>query len=323
LSNSNKINFSGEINRITVAICCYNAGHYLKGLLNALVCQNCQIPFEILIIDNNSTDNTHTFITQYSSSIKIRYINETNQGIPYARNRAIEESINSKYLAFIDADEIPSSNWLQSTVNILEDNTVDCVGGKITIRLAYRPAWLKDILMPFYGEVNHSNFSFTIADNTTPIWSGNIAYNMRVFRNGLRFDTRYNRKGKGVGGGEDHIMFNHLLENRYNLKYEPLMEIYHLIPKEKVSPIYFFRLHYNAGMKAGLYEIKSEGIQILGVPIYMFKQLLNKLYMAVRIFIKCPDSYVRETMNVAYHLGMVHGLVLSYKNSSGNQDNEK
>jgi len=298
-------------NQITVAVCSYNAAQYLPTLLEKLISQDCSIPFEVLIVDNNSTDNTRTLVSDFakSSTIPIRYVKESEQGIAFARNRAINESLSSRYLAFIDADEIPEKNWLQGAVRTLSDEKTDCVGGKITISLPYRPKWLSDDLLPFYGEVNHSDTAFKISGNSTPIWSGNIAYNTRIFQDELRFDIRYNRKGVGIGGGEDAVMFEYLLQHQFNLIYQPDMEILHLISEEKIKRWYFLRLHYLSGKKAGLYEINPDGKKIAGIPGFMYLQLLKKFYKVIHLYFEQPYSYMREAMNASYHLGMMAGLV--------------
>ncbi len=302
--------------QITVAICCYNAVHYLPNLLQKLMAQKCDFPFEILIINNNSTDNIQEFIDSITitNNNLIRYVIEFNQGIAYARNRAIEESLTSRYLAFIDADEIPESLWLQSAINVLGDDKVDCVGGKISISLDTRPKWLSDDLLPFYGEVNYSDHKFTIIDRSTPIWSGNIAYNTRIFQQGLRFDIRYNRKGKGVGGGEDGLMFHFFLQHHFSLVYEPEMEILHLIPEEKIKRGYFLKLHYSAGKKAGLYERDFDSKLIFGIPRFMFLQLCKKTCQVLYIRLVNPCAYMRETMNWTYQLGMMVGYLKKFYN---------
>lgn len=300
-------------NQITVAVCSYNATHYLPNLIEKLSAQDCSIPFEVLVIDNNSTDNTQELVSHIAanSTIPIRYVNEFEQGIPFARNRAIVESLSSRYLAFIDADEIPEKDWLQAAVKILGDEAIDCVGGKISIDLPNRPPWLSNDLLPFYGEVNHSNQTFRIVDRSTPIWSGNIAYNTRIFQQGLRFDTRYNRKGKGVGGGEDGIMFRYFLQHHFTLIYEPEMEILHLIPDEKIKREYFLKLHYIAGKKTGLYEMNFDGKTIFGIPRFMFVQLFKKTYQVLYLSFVKPYAYMREAMNLTYQLGMICGCFLA------------
>lgn len=307
------MNSSAPINnQITVAVCSYNAARYLPKLLEALIAQDCPIPFGVLIVDNNSTDNTRTLVGDFavSSRVPVRYIHEPEQGITFARNRAIVESLTSRYLAFIDADELPEKNWLQAAVKNLHDESVDCVGGRITISLPHRPHWLSNELLPFYGEVNHSSESFKIKDRSTPIWSGNIAYNTRLFQHGLRFDSRYNRKGKGIGGGSDGIMFQQLLQQHRQLVYEPDMVILHLIPEEKIKRRYFLKLHYLAGKKEGLYALPTEGRKLAGIPYFMFVQLLQKIRLTLNLCLQ-RHSYMRAAMNVTYQLGMMYGLALT------------
>lgn len=307
-------------NQITVAVCSYNAAHYLPKLLEALTAQDCPIPFDVLIVDNNSTDNTRTLVGDFSvsSRVPVRYVHEPEQGIVFARNRAITESLASRYLAFIDADELPEKNWLQVAIKNLRDESLDCVGGRVNVSLPYRPHWLSDDLLPFYAEVNYSPHAFKITDESTPIWTSNIAYNMRLFQHGLRFDSRYNRKGKGIGGGEDAVMFQQLLRQGCHLVYEPEMVVLHLIPEEKIKRRYFLKLHYLAGKKTGLYEITPDGKKIFGIPGFMYLQLFKKLYQVFHLYFEQPRTYMREAMNVAYQLGMMAGLVKAksviYKN---------
>ncbi len=300
--------------QITVAVCCFNAAHYLPNLIEKLSIQECSIPFEVLIINNNSNDNTQEVIARLVEvhNVTLRLVNEFEQGIAFARNRAIQESLSSRYLAFIDADELPRKFWLQAAINVLIDDEIDCVGGKISVSISSRPKWLSDDLLPFYGEVNYSDQRFKIYELSTPIWSGNIAYNMRIFLQGLRFDTRYNRKGNALGGGEDSMMFRYLLQNNFKLIYEPRMEILHLIPDAKIKRSYFLKIHYLAGQKSGLYDMDYNGKKIFGIPRFMFLQLCKKPYQVVLFCLVKPYAYMREAMNWTYLMGMIVGC---YKKS--------
>jgi glycosyltransferase involved in cell wall biosynthesis len=304
-------------NKIVVAICSYNAEKLLPKLLNSLIDQDCPIPFSVLIVDNNSTDNTRELANTFAQNLKVpfKYVNEYKQGIAFARNRAIEESLSYKYLAFIDTDELPYKNWLKTAVRSLIDKKVDCVGGKITISLPHRPNWLSDDLLSFYGELNHSKHPFNIYDKSTPVWSGNIAYNTSIFQDRLRFDVRYNRKGKGIGGGEDEIMFQYLLQNNHTIAYEPEMEVLHLITGEKVKRLYFLKLHYLAGKNTGLYAINPAEKKILGVPRFMYMQLLMHIYQSIYLYFLDPRIFMRKAMTLTHQIGMMVGAYIANKSS--------
>jgi len=297
-------------NLLTVAICCYNAAEYLEMLIRQLEALPCPVPFEILIVDNNSTDNTADIAGSLSEECgkPVRYVVERQQGIPFARNRAIEESLNSEFLVFIDSDELPEDQWLESAYRGLNHYCADCVGGRINLDLPARPKWLSDSLLPFLGKVDHGNIPLRVVDRSTPVWSGNVAYRTALFSNGLRFDTRYNRKGPGIGGGEDGIMFRNLLERKCHIRYEPEMCITHLIPEAKLRRSYFLRLHFIAGTKAGMYEMRWEGARLFGAPRFMYLQLIRKVLLTSKLLMTGNRDYLREAMNAANLYGVMKGF---------------
>jgi glycosyltransferase involved in cell wall biosynthesis len=298
---------------ITIAICSHNSAHALPGLVEAIRRQDCPFDAEILVVDNNSGDNTETVVAQLAgeSGIPIRYVIESTQGIPYARNRAVEESICSSYLAFIDTDELPYTGWLEAAVDALHRESAECVGGAIRVRLVSkgRPKWLTDELLGFLGEVNHGPEPFWIRDRSTPVWSGNIAYDMNVFANGLRFDVRYNRRGKGVGGGSDGLMFRELLETSARIRYRPDMSIDHFIDSQKLNRGYFLKLHFIAGRRFGEFETEDYEKTIYGVPPFMLRQMLGHMLSTSKLILSRDSTSMRQAMNLTYALGTIVGRI--------------
>lgn len=295
---------------LCVAICTYNSAPLLPRLLRAVGALACPVPYRICVVDNNSTDGTESLVRGLAPELPVplQYVREPRQGIPYARNRAIEEAAEDTYLAFIDSDELPRERWLAAAHRGLHDHGAECVGGRIQLDLPERPPWLADSLLPFLGQVDHGGAPFTIADRSTPVWSGNVAYRTTLFADGLRFDTRYNRAGTGIGGGSDGILFRVLLERETVMRYEPEMAILHLIPPWKLRRGYFLRLHFKAGIKEGRYQAEAPASRtIRGVPRYLFRQLLTRAGRAAGRTLRQDPEYVRELMNLAYHLGLMRG----------------
>lgn len=294
----------------TVAICAYNARTHLEGLLPALAAQAFDRPFEILVVDNNSTDATGAFAREMSHRIPIpiRVVEEPVQGIPYARNRAIEESAASEYLVFIDADERPLPGWLKAAVDALEREGAECAGGPIQVRLpGHRPAWLSDYLLLFLGALDHGAEAFWITDRATPVWSGNVAYRRSLFASGLRFDHRYNRAGKGVGGGSDSVMFRQLLARQVRIRYRPDMLIEHLVGKDKVRRRYFLHLNLAAGTKFGRFGQEKFERTLLGVPPFMVTEAFRHFISALgKALARDPDALHHGT-RAARMIGAVNG----------------
>lgn len=92
--------------KVSVVITCYNYGLYLPEAIESVLIQTWK-DYEIIVIDDGSTDDTPFVMEHYRSFEKIRYIRQENQGQPKAKNRGIVES-RGEFVAFLDADDI----WL-------------------------------------------------------------------------------------------------------------------------------------------------------------------------------------------------------------------
>ncbi len=296
---------------LTVAICTYNRASNLPRLVDALRKQTCPVPFEILVIDNNSSDHTQQVLNKLAAldGPLLRSVLETRQGIVYARNRAIEEAINSTYLAFIDDDELPGPTWLSAAIDALDREEAECVGGEIRVSFpsSKRPAWLEDDLLPFLGEVNNGPAPFWIRDGSTPVWSGNVAYQTSIFFKGLRFDHRYNREKHSIGGGSDEVLFLALLNRGVRIRYRPDMLIEHLVDKKRLKRSYFITLHFKNGSKRGLWSQETYGLSICGIPPFMVVQSIQQLRKAIPMLLVSAPGAIREAMISAHSLGMITG----------------
>ena len=303
--------------KVTVAVCTYNRAHYLPPLLQALRQQECSIPFEILVVNNNSTDSTEKVLQDLSllGGPPLRSVEEKKQGIVYARNRAIEESRDSTYMAFIDDDEIPGPNWLKAAVDALDREGAECVGGEIRVRLPVveRPSWLEEELLPFLGEVKNASGPFWITDRSTPVWSGNVAYKTSIFSDGLRFDRRYNRQGHAIGGGEDAVMFHSLLGRGVRIRYRPDMLVEHLVEKWRMKRSFFLQLHYKAGWKRGRWGQEEYDKTVCGVPPFMMIQALQQWGKALSVFVFRRPGALRQAMNATHAIGMIIGRFQRWK----------
>ncbi|MDP1681764.1 MAG: glycosyltransferase, partial [Burkholderiales bacterium] len=186
--------------KLTYAFCTYNRAERLPTLVAAMRAQQCAVPFEILAVDNNSSDSTQIVLQRLASEpgVPMRIVLEKTQGIVPARNRAIEESLGSDILVFVDDDELPHLGLLDAACHAILNEGADCVGGHIRVDFSphARPAWLDKDIVGFLGELDYGPSALWVGDSSTPLWSGNIAYRISVFRDdvSLRFDQRYNRE---------------------------------------------------------------------------------------------------------------------------------
>ncbi|MBN8441184.1 MAG: glycosyltransferase family 2 protein [Thauera sp.] len=298
---------------LTFAFCTFNRCERLEKLVGAMRAQTCPVPFEILAINNNSSDATLQVLEHLSRQPgpRLRWVTEETQGIVPARNRAIAEALGSDILVFIDDDELPDPGMLEAAADAILNEGAECVGGRIRIDFEPfgRPGWLDDEVAGFLGALDHGPSPLWVQDERTPVWSGNVAYRMEIFRAdpALRFDIRYNREGAGIGGGSDAIMFRTLLARKARIRYRPDMVIRHLVDEWKLQRRYFLRLHYRAGLRRGRYQLPEYPRTVMGVPPFLIAQYLRQATQALGMQLVGRPGALRQGMNAANTLGCLLG----------------
>jgi glycosyltransferase involved in cell wall biosynthesis len=298
---------------LTFAFCTYNRADRLEKLIAAMRAQACPVPFEILAVNNNSSDNTAEVLARLAQlpGPILRWVTEPVQGIVAARNRAIEESMDSDIMVFIDDDETPLPGILEAAAHAILNEGAQCAGGRVEMDFSHypRPAWLGDELLGFLAAVDHGTEAFWIEDASTPIWTANVAYDMRLFRDDpeLRFDKRYDRKGNVVGGGSDAIMFRTLLERKVRIRYCPGMGVLHAVEPWRLTRSYFLKLHYRAGLRHGQHQLPTYRKTVLGLPPFLVTQFLRQAVRAIGMQLARRPGSLRQGMNASHTLGAMIG----------------
>jgi glucosyl-dolichyl phosphate glucuronosyltransferase len=110
--------------RITVVLCTYNRSESLAKALDSLAASDLpkNVAWEVLVVDNNSKDETRGVVAQFSQRHpgRFRYFFEPQQGKSFALNSGIRES-RADVLAFVDDDVIVERGWLHDLTSVLFD----------------------------------------------------------------------------------------------------------------------------------------------------------------------------------------------------------
>ena len=105
---------------ISVVIPAYNAAQYLKDSISSVIDQTFS-NWELIVIDDGSTDNTSNIVKGFQADQRIRLIRQENKGVSAARNTGIKAAT-GKYIAFLDADDFFLPQNLQKKFDILSSN---------------------------------------------------------------------------------------------------------------------------------------------------------------------------------------------------------
>ncbi len=114
---------------ISIIIPCYNGASYIEETLHSILQQN-NVNFEIILIDDGSTDDTKSNVLSINES-RIHYHYQNNSGVSKARNEGLKLA-KGEYLVFFDADDKMEPHFLDSRLSFLKENeNVDFVCGEV------------------------------------------------------------------------------------------------------------------------------------------------------------------------------------------------
>ncbi len=105
------------MSKVSVIIPTYNGGRYIRRAIESVLTQTYQ-DYEIIVVDDGSTDDTAEILQPYRD--RITYIYQTNQKLPVARNNGIARA-RGEYLAFLDSDDLFLPDQLAVQVRALDE----------------------------------------------------------------------------------------------------------------------------------------------------------------------------------------------------------
>lgn len=228
---------------VTFIICSYNRANYLNDTLHSLLYNQPNSNFELLVIDNNSDDQTPEVVKKYQKSINkdgkpLRYIKETKQGLSHARNRGIREA-KAPYVIFLDDDIRTSESLIPAWISFFENHpNAIAAGGKIHVQFdAPRPSWMSHFLLPLLGHHDLGSSSQKYPKNKYP-FGGNMGFKKSIFENIEPFNPNLGRKGESLNAGEEKELFRRI-RNEYNdIFYVPDAFLYHRVGEDRLTKKY-------------------------------------------------------------------------------------
>lgn len=115
----------------SIIIPSFNRAHIINRVIKGILEQSFQ-DFEILIIDDGSTDTTKNSIKEYSNDIRIKYHYQNNAGVCAARNAGAKLAT-AAFLIFLDSDDTVEKSWLQDFHDSLVNQNYDIAYCNITV----------------------------------------------------------------------------------------------------------------------------------------------------------------------------------------------
>lgn len=254
---------------ISLVIATYNGAKKLPEALLSLTTQT--LPkelWEAVVVNNNSTDATAEVVREFAAAhpdLNIRLVEESRQGLSWARNKGIEVA-EGDYIAIIDDDEIACPELLEVYFSFLDTHPyVVAAGGRITPRYpAGRPSWLSKISeRPIAGTLNLGDEECTFPEGKY-FGGGNMCLRRTAIDYYGPFNTNLGRQGNRLLGGEEKELYMRYYTSGEDIYYLPKAEIFHIISPERLTQPYFKAVCYRVG--------QSERIRTLGQSPKAFRR---------------------------------------------------
>ena len=262
---------------ITVILCTYNRSQVLSKALDSLAASTLpdSIHWEVLVVDNNSTDETREAIKEFCRRYpeRFRYLFEPKQGKSYALNAGIREA-GGEVLAFVDDDVTVDPVWLQSLTSSLHDGKWAGAGGRtLPARSFSPPRWLAlDGPHSLSGMLYaHFNLGDVPCELDRAPYGANMAYRREMFEKygGFRTDIGPGPNPEIPRFNEDTEFGRRLMAAGERLRYEPSAVVFHEVPPGRLNREHFLTSWFAWGRS----EVREVGRKpdVLGMPRYYFK----------------------------------------------------
>lgn len=292
---------------LSILICTYNREHFLQLCLDSILDQTKNYPsteIEIIVIDNNSKDNTRKLIDDYKSSTYITYYLEEKQGLSHARNTGINIA-KGNYIAFIDDDATINKNWLNSLLNGIKTVEAECFGGPIYPRFEIEcPSWIdKEYFIRKFKKTD-GYLSPMVARGGFS--GGNMCIHKSIFQKVGVFNTELGMKGNKLGLGEESELFYRIYTKLEGIRLYNLekMSITHFEAAFKLEKKYLRERIMLSGQQFSFQNIKENLIKgYIFIFLKLTKQSFDLLLNLIRLN---KFNYSRNLWTIQ---GLIKGIV--------------
>jgi glucosyl-dolichyl phosphate glucuronosyltransferase len=267
--------------RVTITICTWNRCELLRQTLEQVT--HLLIPsdleYEILVVDNNCTDNTSSVLASFADRLPLRVVHELQPGLSHARNRALLEA-RGDYILWTDDDVLVEETWLAAFVaGARQFPEAAAFGGTIVPWFTAEPDPDLSAAFPFLRR------GFCGLERTMPagilldgeyVWGANMALRRRAAE-GMTFDMSIGIAPDFLGGGEELVFIRQLRRGGGIVIWLPNMRVKHYVMPSRTTLEYLKSFSLAKGREEVLTQPPSDGKvpMIMGLPRWLLREWLT------------------------------------------------
>lgn len=289
--------------KLSVIIPTRNRSKILKKSLESLIKQTLsQKKFEVIVVDNGSTDNTKEVTENFLGKINnLVYVYDDNPGLHIGRHRGLLIA-KSDILVYGDDDIEAFPTWLEAILESFDDKGVALVGGKNLPNFESTPPdWIKEMwgksadgqvlgalsILDFGDKIKEINPYYVFGCNFS------IRKNILLDAGGFHPDGMPQEVIKYRGDGESYVS-KYILEKGYKTIYNPKASVYHLCSIKRMTNEYFAKRYYNQAISDSYTAIRE------GRKVNLFKRKIK--YFIKKYFLNIDIGFEKYYLDgFTYH----------------------
>jgi glucosyl-dolichyl phosphate glucuronosyltransferase len=236
---------------ISVILCTYNRARLLRSALDSLLNQSlAKSDYEVVVVDNASTDDTEAVVKLFqskNSSVSISLWHEAVQGLGHARNYGYKKA-RGTYVAFVDDDCVAATDWLEAILFGFDHTkpTPWSVGGPILpLYESAKPPWFKDRY-----ETDTWGDSPRFLKSGESFTGCNMSFRKDILETFGGFDVSLGMKGDRLALAEETELYRRMWNGRGDeviCYYNPRARIYHTVDPHKMTVGYQLKRAFSSG----------------------------------------------------------------------------
>jgi glucosyl-dolichyl phosphate glucuronosyltransferase len=299
---------------ISVVLCTHNRCGVLPAALESLLSQETgDVRYEIIVVDNNSTDYTREVVASFllqSRDIDVRYLFEPTQGISHARNSGIRNA-RAPLVAFTDDDVRVAPDWLVSIIRTFNEHPeVDCVGGRVLpIWESEPPSWLTPAHWSPIAVLDYDRGPMYLnCENPLCVIGANFAFRREVFDAVGYFSPDFQRVKDSIGSMEDHELQVRIWHAGRQAFYTPDVTVGAWVSAGRMTKAYHRRWHRGHGYfhaLLGLPDIEESNYgRLFDVPAHMYRQAaVDAIGWLTASILRQPDRAFAHEIRLQFFRG--------------------
>ncbi|WP_199120907.1 glycosyltransferase family A protein [Pedobacter sp. ASV28] len=295
---------------VSIIVCCYNSASRLPETIKHIALQEIpkDIPWELIVVNNNSTDNTTTValaeIQKYESLIsRSKIVDEPQPGLSHARHKGVDKA-NYEYVIFCDDDNWLEKKYVFTAYEILLNNPkiAACGGESDAVSDVSFPDWWED----YKGGYAVGKQAEETGDVTWRkyLWGAGLSFKKETY---LEVSNKFpsllsDRNGLELTSGGDSELCMRLILKGYRLFYSSQLNFKHFISEDRLTLSYREKLYHSFKESGKINRIYSLKIEVMKMS-YIKKAVAFSTTLVRLIFFRTKADLEYENLKLYFLCG--------------------